>query len=78
MPIVASFARWLETRDWAMDFAGSAYFYPIVLATHLTCIAIFGGMILITNLRLLGWCCAASLCRMWWGGCALGSGAAWC
>jgi hypothetical protein len=38
-----------------MDFAGSAYFYPIVLATHLTCIAIFGGMILITNLRLLGW-----------------------
>jgi len=50
-----SFAHWLEQRDWAMDFAGSAYFYPIVLATHLTCIGIFGGMILITNLRLLGW-----------------------
>jgi hypothetical protein len=55
MSLVASFAHWLEQRDWAMDFAGSAYFYPIVLATHLTCIAIFGGMILITNLRLLGW-----------------------
>ena len=28
--------------------------YPIVLSTHLLCIAFFGGMILITNLRLLG------------------------
>ena len=55
MSIIASFAHWLEQRDWAMEFAGSAYFYPIVLATHLTCIGIFGGMILITNLRLLGW-----------------------
>ena len=32
----------------------SELFYPIVLSTHLTCIAIFGGMILATNLRLLG------------------------
>ena len=29
--------------------------YPIVLSTHLACIAIFGGLILITNLRLIGW-----------------------
>src|SRR5580692_5453185 len=28
--------------------------YPIVLSTHLSCIALFGGMILMTNLRLLG------------------------
>lgn len=28
--------------------------YPIVLSTHLACIAVFGGLILITNLRLLG------------------------
>ena len=32
----------------------SEVFYPTVLATHLSCIAIFGGMILMTNLRLLG------------------------
>lgn len=32
----------------------SELFYPAVLATHLSCIAIFGGMILMTNLRLLG------------------------
>jgi hypothetical protein len=28
--------------------------YPIVLSIHLTCIALFGGMILVTDLRLLG------------------------
>ena len=33
----------------------SSYVYPIVLSTHLACIAAFGGLILITNLRLLGW-----------------------
>jgi hypothetical protein len=33
----------------------SAYVYPIVLSTHLACIAVFGGLILVTNLRLLGW-----------------------
>jgi hypothetical protein len=32
----------------------SVFFYPTVMATHLSCIAIFGGMILATNLRLLG------------------------
>lgn len=35
-------------------FRESALVYPIVLSTHLTCIAIFGGMILLTNLRILG------------------------
>lgn len=50
-----SFAQWLAHTDWAMDFAGSSYLYPIILATHLSCIALFGGMILMTNLRLLGW-----------------------
>ena len=28
--------------------------YPVVLGTHLACIAVFGGMILMTDLRLLG------------------------
>jgi hypothetical protein len=29
--------------------------YPILLSAHLACIATFGGLILATNLRLLGW-----------------------
>ena len=32
----------------------SALVYPIVMSTHLTSIAIFGGLILLTDLRLLG------------------------
>ena len=36
------------------DFSESVLAYPIVLSIHLTCIALFGGMILATDLRLLG------------------------
>jgi uncharacterized protein DUF6644 len=52
---IESIAKSIAHQDWAMDFAGSAYAFPVTLATHLTCIALFGGMILATNLRLLGW-----------------------
>lgn len=55
MTWLAEFCVWLARRDWAMDFAGSTLLYPVILATHLACIAVFGGMILLTNLRLLGW-----------------------
>ncbi len=33
----------------------SALVYPVIMTTHLACIAVFGGMILVTNFRLLGW-----------------------
>jgi len=36
-------------------FRESALVYPIVLTGHLTGMALFGGMIAITDLRLLGW-----------------------
>lgn len=32
----------------------SALLYPIIMSTHLACIAAFGGMILVTDLRLMG------------------------
>src|SRR5579863_6880429 len=32
----------------------SAIVYPVIMTTHLACIAVFGGMILMTDLRLLG------------------------
>ncbi|HTS60005.1 MAG TPA: DUF6644 family protein [Terriglobales bacterium] len=44
----------LENIQFLSDFADSVLVYPIVLSTHLTCIALFGGMIFATNLRLLG------------------------
>jgi len=40
-----SFMTWIEQTPWV---------YPIIMATHLSCIAVFGGMILMTDLRLLG------------------------
>jgi hypothetical protein len=49
-----SIAQSLENVQFLSDFSESVLAYPIVLSTHLTCIALFGGMILMTNLRLLG------------------------
>ena len=49
-----SIAQSLESIGFLSDFSESVLAYPIVLSTHLTCIALFGGMILMTNLRLLG------------------------
>jgi hypothetical protein len=47
-------AHSLESVQFLSDFSDSVLAYPIVLSIHLTCIALFGGMILMTNLRLLG------------------------
>ena len=49
-----SIAQSLESVQFLADFSESVLAYPIVLSIHLTCIALFGGMILATDLRLLG------------------------
>lgn len=49
-----SIAQSLESIQFLADFSESVLAYPIVLSIHLTDIALFGGMILMTNLRLLG------------------------
>lgn len=51
----------LELFQWIQDTAPmtalreSALVYPIVMTGHLTGMALFGGMIAITDMRLLGW-----------------------
>jgi hypothetical protein len=47
-------AHTIQSIGFLTDFSESVLAYPIALSTHLTCIALFGGMILMTNLRLLG------------------------
>ena len=47
-------AHSIQSIGFLTDFSESVLAYPIVMSTHLTCIALFGGMILMTNLRLLG------------------------
>ena len=50
---IASLSHAIQSSDLFTAVRQSELFYPAVLATHLSCIAIFGGMILMTNLRLL-------------------------
>jgi hypothetical protein len=47
-------AETIQNIGFLTDFRESALVYPVVMTTHLACIAVFGGMILMTDLRLLG------------------------
>jgi hypothetical protein len=53
--MIMSFARWIENLTFFSDVRSAGYEYPVLLALHLTGMALFGGMILLTDLRLLGW-----------------------
>lgn len=44
----------IQESDLATGIRESALVYPIIMTCHLTAIALFGGMILMTDLRLLG------------------------
>ena len=52
--MLLSFAQWIQATDFFTYLRGSAYAYPIVLGLHMVTLAVFGGMILMTDLRLLG------------------------
>ena len=47
-------AHSIQSVHFLTAFSESVLAYPIVMSTHLACIALFGGLILMTNLRLLG------------------------
>ena len=49
-----SISKTIESIGFLTALRESALVYPIVMTTHLACIAVFGGMILMTDLRLLG------------------------
>jgi len=50
----AAIANAIQNTDFFTAMRESELVYPIVLSLHLTSIAVFGGMILMTDLRLLG------------------------
>ena len=52
--MILEFCQWLQSTDFMSYVRESGLEYPIIMSTHLTCIAIFGGLIVITDLRLLG------------------------
>jgi len=47
--------QWIQNSGVFVYLRSSAYLYPIVLALHLSTIALFGGMIVLTDLSMLGW-----------------------
>ena len=47
-------AETIQDIGFLTELRESALVYPVIMATHLACIAVFGGMILMTDLRLLG------------------------
>ena len=53
--MILSLAQWIQATVFFRDLRESWYVYPAVMSLHLLGIAIFGGLVLVTNLRLLGW-----------------------
>ena len=53
--MLLSFAQWIQLTGFFTALRGSAYVYPIVMSLHMVGIAFFGGMMLMTDMRLLGW-----------------------
>ena len=52
--MILEFFQWLQSLSLLTFIRQSGLTYPVIMSTHLTCIAIFGGMIAVTDLRLLG------------------------
>ena len=52
--MILSLAQWAQGTAFFTALRSSWYVYPVVLSLHLLGITIFGGMILATNMRLLG------------------------
>jgi hypothetical protein len=52
--MLLSFVQWLQFTGFFTYLRGSSYVYPIIMSLHMVGIAFFGGMILLTDMRLLG------------------------
>jgi len=52
---IPSLLEWIESTDLSTAIREGALPYPIIGGIHLLGIALFGGMLLMTDLRLLGW-----------------------
>ena len=52
---IPSTLEWIESTELSTAIREGALLYPIIGGFHLLAIALFGGMLLMTDLRLLGW-----------------------
>jgi cyanate permease len=52
---VLDFFQWLADTQWSVDFHESRYAYPIIESVHVWTMAVFFGLAVMFDLRLLGW-----------------------
>jgi hypothetical protein len=52
---IAEISHQIQSVEFLTYIRESGYTYPMILSTHLATIAVFGGMILMTDFRILGW-----------------------
>ena len=52
---VPAIVEWVQSTDLSIAIREGGLAYPIIGGVHLLSIALFGGMLLVTDLRLLGW-----------------------
>lgn len=52
--MLLNLALWVQATGFFTYLRGSGYVYPSILSLHMVAIAFFGGMILMTDMRLLG------------------------
>ena len=52
---IKSLLDWIETTDLSIAIREGGLPYPIIGGIHLLAIALFGGILLVGDLRLLGW-----------------------
>jgi hypothetical protein len=50
-----SFCQWLSGTSLSQSLQNGVYDYPVLLIIHVISIAVFGGMVVAGNLRVLGW-----------------------
>ena len=48
------YCEWLSHTSWSISLRDGTYDYPVLLIIHVLSIALFGGMVAIGNLRVLG------------------------
>jgi hypothetical protein len=51
---IAEISHQIQSIEFLTYIRESSYTYPMILSTHLATIAVFGGLILMTDLRILG------------------------
>lgn len=52
---ILSLCNWIQNTELSTAIREGGLYYPIIGGVHLLAIALFGGMLLAVDLRLLGW-----------------------